>query len=178
MTAGAIVRVGRACGGRVCGFFRVSQIVSCFRRRSLQRHVVARLAVRMIVLSQFSWRDEMRRFAALSSVLLSFVALNAWGAVPTYSITDLGPGQAETLAMTRVRWSVRPPIIMGFLVSGGTSTDLGTLGGTYSGAMGINRYGTVVGEAQVGAQPDYFDCIHYFRWLNLRGAKRLCDFQW
>ena len=24
----------------------------------------------------------------------------------------------------------------------------------------------------------YFDCIHYFRWLNLSGAKRLCDFQW
>ena len=26
--------------------------------------------------------------------------------------------------------------------------------------------------------PSYFDCSHYFRCLNLRGANRLCDFQW
>jgi probable HAF family extracellular repeat protein len=48
-----------------------------------------------------------------------------------------------------------------FLWQNGTMTDLGSLGGTMSGACGINNRGQVVGSAET-----YDYCQHAFLWQN------------
>jgi len=74
---------------------------------------------------------------------------------PTYSMTDLGTLGGTTLAFgisdtgLIVGTSARADGIgRAFLWKKGAMTDLGTLGGQYSGAYGVNDEGEVVGSAQ------------------------------
>ena len=51
--------------------------------------------------------------------------------------------------------------------------------GVVEGIAAFERYIlAIVGEAAHSGTTDYLDCIHYFRWWNLKGGKRLRDFQW
>jgi probable HAF family extracellular repeat protein len=49
-----------------------------------------------------------------------------------------------------------------FKYSGGVLTSLGTLGGTYSGAWGINNAGTIVGISNTAANPNITTFAHAF----------------
>ena len=92
----------------------------------------------------------MRRFAVLSTVVFSLlISANAWGVAPsTYNITDLGPGAATAInSAGQVAGYTGSP--QAYLWSQGTTTPLGTLGGSYSQALAINDNGLVVGQADV-----------------------------
>lgn len=51
-----------------------------------------------------------------------------------------------------------------FMYSGGVYTSLGTLGGTASGAWGINNSGTIVGMSNIGADPANVLKAHAFKY--------------
>ena len=53
-----------------------------------------------------------------------------------------------------------------FLWDGGKLSDLGTLGGHYSQAIGLNEAGVVVGEAYLSGVPTENQTFHAFRWEN------------
>jgi probable HAF family extracellular repeat protein len=86
-------------------------------------------------------------------VLLAVVVENAWGIVQ-YTVTDLGglTGRPSSFAYDinasgQVVGYARAGINdrRAFLYSGGTMTDLGTMGGSMSEAYGINASGQIVG---------------------------------
>ncbi len=55
-----------------------------------------------------------------------------------------------------------------------TITDLGTLGGSVSEALGLNNSGQVVGESQTGAVDQYgFPIVHAFLWDATHGMRDL-----
>jgi probable HAF family extracellular repeat protein len=75
------------------------------------------------------------------------ISANAWGvAPPAYTITDLGPGNAEAINSAG-QVAGYTGSVQAYLWSQGTTTPLGTLGGSYSVAYALNDNGLVAGQA-------------------------------
>jgi probable HAF family extracellular repeat protein len=114
-----------------------------------------------------------RRYTiALGVLCLLFSGVGSASAVVLYTVTDLGtfPGDfssqatainnsGQVVGSSTSSTSHKPHA---FLYSGGSMTDLGTLGGPSSVAYGINAGGQVVGLADL-PQSNVF---HAFRWTN------------
>ena len=81
------------------------------------------------------------------------LSLNNQGQVAGYAQTGAHDARRELVARAAL-WTG----------GGGTPTDLGTLGGDYSAAYGLNDRGQVVGKADTA----YFGSTHAFLWQNGR----------
>src|SRR5687767_7273587 len=87
------------------------------------------------------------------------VPLSLSGPSTAYGINDAGQVVGQVVGQTSSR---------AFVWHGGATTDLGTLGGSYSTAYGINNSGQVVGAANTAS-----GATHAFLWAAGTGMRNL-----
>lgn len=132
-------------------------------------------------------RDRYRKIiAACGVVTLLSLGTAAVATAQTYTITDVGEGGSifsfnhyffapEITAINNLGQVVGQSITTNeaYLWQNGVVTNLGTLGGTFSDAFGINDAGQVVGQTTIGGIE-----IHAYRWQNdAMTDLNLCCFQ-
>jgi probable HAF family extracellular repeat protein len=108
------------------------------------------------------------RVGAISLLMLSALAMEVpRGAVPSYSVTDLGTfgtiQSAEAFEVNDAGQVVGRASNRAFLWQNGSKIDLGTLGGPAAVAMALNEGGQIVGYSRLSTSSNL---SHAVRWAN------------